>query len=101
MKFHTRTLQNHSITSEMTEPIPGKPVLVPVVRLLWAAALVLPTFVAQASVVFTSLYSFSAGNDGAEPNCRLWCRAATAIFMALATPAAALAPASKSAATGR
>jgi uncharacterized repeat protein (TIGR03803 family) len=36
-------------------------------RLLWAAALVLPALGAQAGVVFTSLHSFG-GNDGAHPN---------------------------------
>ncbi len=36
-------------------------------RLLLAAALVLPAFGAQAGVVFTSLYSFTGTNDGANP----------------------------------
>ncbi|HUD47524.1 MAG TPA: choice-of-anchor tandem repeat GloVer-containing protein [Candidatus Baltobacteraceae bacterium] len=35
--------------------------------MLWAAALVLPALVTQADVVFTCLYSFSGGNDGANP----------------------------------
>jgi len=40
-------------------------------RLLWAAALVLPAFGAQAAVVFTSLYSFTGTNDGANPRAAL------------------------------
>ena len=35
---------------------------------LWAAALALPVFGAQAGITFTSLYSFSGGNDGYSPN---------------------------------
>ncbi|SPE52943.1 exported hypothetical protein [Verrucomicrobia bacterium] len=38
-----------------------------VLPLLWAAAPVLPAFGAHAAVVFTSLYSFAGGNDGANP----------------------------------
>jgi uncharacterized repeat protein (TIGR03803 family) len=44
---------------------PMKPNLALLLRLLWAAALVLPAINAQAEVVFTSLYSFTNGNDGA------------------------------------
>ncbi len=52
----------------MTEPVSGrKPVLALLMRLLWAAALVLPVFGAQGAVVFTSLYSFTGTNDGAIP----------------------------------
>ena len=48
----------------MTEPVPGrKPVLALLMRLLWAAALVLPAFGAQAAVVFTNLYSFGSVQD--------------------------------------
>jgi uncharacterized repeat protein (TIGR03803 family) len=36
-------------------------------RLLWAAALVLPAFGTQAGVVFTNLHSFTGTNDGANP----------------------------------
>jgi uncharacterized repeat protein (TIGR03803 family) len=51
----------------MTEPVAGrKPVLALLMRLLWAAALALPVFGAQAAVVLTTLYSFS-GDDGASP----------------------------------
>jgi uncharacterized repeat protein (TIGR03803 family) len=35
-----------------------------VMRLLWAVFLVLPVFGARAGVVFTTLYSFTNGNDG-------------------------------------
>jgi uncharacterized repeat protein (TIGR03803 family) len=45
----------------------NKPILALLMRLLWAAALVLPAFGAPAGVVFTSLYSFSGTNDGANP----------------------------------
>jgi uncharacterized repeat protein (TIGR03803 family) len=40
-------------------------------RLLWAAVLVLPVFGAQAAVVFASLHSFTGTNDGAYPNAGL------------------------------
>ena len=36
-------------------------------RLLWAAALVLPALGAQAGVALTTLYSFTGGDDGANP----------------------------------
>jgi uncharacterized repeat protein (TIGR03803 family) len=36
-------------------------------RLLWATVLVQPAFGASAGVVFTSLYSFTGANDGANP----------------------------------
>jgi uncharacterized repeat protein (TIGR03803 family) len=39
----------------------------PVLGLLWAAALALPAFAAQAGVVFTNLYSFTNGVDGKCP----------------------------------
>ena len=52
----------------MTKPLLGrKPVLALLMRLLWAAVLALPVFGVQAGVVFTSLYSFTGGNDGANP----------------------------------
>jgi uncharacterized repeat protein (TIGR03803 family) len=40
-------------------------------RLLWAAALVLPALGAQAAAVLTTLYSFTDTNDGANPNAGL------------------------------
>jgi len=43
-----------------------KPVLAVLMRLLWAAVLLLPTFGAHAGVVSTSLYSFT-GTNGATP----------------------------------
>ena len=53
----------------MTEPVHGrKPVLAQLTRLLWAALLVGQVFGAQAGVVFTTLYSFTGGNDGDNPN---------------------------------
>ncbi len=52
----------------MTEPVRGrKPVSALLMRLLWAAALVLPAPGASAGVIFTSLYSFTGTNDGASP----------------------------------
>lgn len=52
----------------MTGRVPArKPVLALLMRLLWATALVLPAFGAQAGVVFSSLYSFTGTNDGATP----------------------------------
>ena len=56
----------------MTEPVSGrKPVLALLMRLLWAAALVLPAFGAQAGVVFTSLHSFQVFTNGANPDAGL------------------------------
>ena len=52
----------------MTEQVPGrKPVLALLMRLLWAAVLVLPAPGASAGVIFTSLHSFTGTNDGANP----------------------------------
>ena len=52
----------------MTESVPGrKPVLALLMRLLWAAVLVLPAFGTEAGVVFTNLHSFTGTNDGANP----------------------------------
>jgi uncharacterized repeat protein (TIGR03803 family) len=45
----------------------NKPILALLIPLLWAAVLVLPAFGTQAGVVFTSLYSFTGTNDGANP----------------------------------
>jgi uncharacterized repeat protein (TIGR03803 family) len=62
------TLHIGSRTCATTELLPGrKPVLALLMRLLWAAALVLPAFGAWAGVVFTNLYSFTGTNDGANP----------------------------------
>jgi uncharacterized repeat protein (TIGR03803 family) len=44
-----------------------KPVLALPIRLLWAAALVLSAFGAQAGVVWTNIYSFTGGYNGANP----------------------------------
>jgi uncharacterized repeat protein (TIGR03803 family) len=56
----------------MTEPVAGrKPVLALLMRLLWAAALVLPAFGAKAAVVFTTLHSFQAFPNGANPQAAL------------------------------
>ncbi len=52
----------------MTERAAGrKPVLAPLVRLICAAALVLPAFVTQAGVVLTTLHSFQVCPNGANP----------------------------------
>jgi uncharacterized repeat protein (TIGR03803 family) len=52
----------------MTTPMPGgKPLSALLIRLLCAAASVLPAFGAQAGVVFTTVYSFTGGEDGANP----------------------------------
>jgi uncharacterized repeat protein (TIGR03803 family) len=51
----------------MAKPVSGrKPVLPLLMRLLWAAAFVLPAFCAQAAVVLTSLHSFDS-RDGINP----------------------------------
>jgi uncharacterized repeat protein (TIGR03803 family) len=55
-----------------TEPLPGrKPFLTLLMRLLCAAALVLAAFGVSAAGVFTTLYSFTGGNDGASPQAGL------------------------------
>ena len=68
MNSKLTTLHNVSRICEMTEPVPdGKPVLARLMRLVWAAVLVLPAFGTQAGVVFTNLHSFTGTNDGANP----------------------------------
>jgi uncharacterized repeat protein (TIGR03803 family) len=87
MKTQFTTLHNESRTCVMTGPVGGtkplfalpirssafslqplafpmKPVLALLMRLLWAAALVLPVFGAQASVVFTTLHLFQGFSNG-------------------------------------
>ena len=71
-KTQLTIFHNASRTCEMTRPVSGrKPVLALLMRLLWAAALVLPAFGAQAGVVFTSLHSFQALTNGANPEAGL------------------------------
>jgi uncharacterized repeat protein (TIGR03803 family) len=61
-------LQNGSKTRAIAKPVPGwKPVLALMMRWIWAAVMVLPSFGASAGVVFTNLYSFTGINDGANP----------------------------------
>jgi uncharacterized repeat protein (TIGR03803 family) len=68
MKTQLTTLHNGSRTYAMIGPVLGrKPVLGLLIRLLWAAALVPPTFGAQAGVVFTSLHSFQVFYNGENP----------------------------------
>jgi uncharacterized repeat protein (TIGR03803 family) len=82
MKTHVTTFHNGSGICAMTEPLPGrKPVLaLPIQpsafsleplaflkRLLWAAALMLPAFGAQAGVVLTTLHSFQFFPNGENP----------------------------------
>ncbi len=68
MKTQRTTLHNGSRTCAMTAPAPARrPVLALLVRLLSAAALVLPAFGAQAGVALTNLYSFQGFTDGAAP----------------------------------
>ena len=72
MKTNLKALADGSGTCETTGPVLGtKPVLALLMRLLWAAALALPAFRAQAGVVFTSLYSFTGAIDGASPRAGL------------------------------
>jgi uncharacterized repeat protein (TIGR03803 family) len=56
----------------LSDPALGRvPGLALLMRLFWAAALVLTTLGAQARVVFTSLYSFTCTKDGANPRAAL------------------------------
>src|SRR5258707_1098093 len=53
----------------VTGPVPGSRwPLAPLIALLWTAALVLPAFGAQASVVLTTLHSFAPWMNGANPS---------------------------------
>jgi uncharacterized repeat protein (TIGR03803 family) len=68
METQFTTPHNKSGTCAMTEPASGrKPVLALFIRLLWAAALVLFSFGAQAGLVVTTLHSFTGTNDGQNP----------------------------------
>jgi uncharacterized repeat protein (TIGR03803 family) len=68
MKTQLTTLHNGSSTCVRTGPELGRqPVLAPLIRILCAAGFVLSAFGAQAGVIFTSLYSFTGTNDGANP----------------------------------
>jgi uncharacterized repeat protein (TIGR03803 family) len=68
MKTQLTILHNGSRTCAMTKPVSRrKPVLALLIRLLWAAALVLPAFGVQAAVVLTTLHSFELGPNGANP----------------------------------
>ena len=68
MKTQKTTIQNKPKTRAMTERVTARnPILALLLRLLWAAALVLHTSRAQAGVVFTTLHSFTANSDGAAP----------------------------------
>ena len=68
MKTHLTTLHNESRTCAMTQPVAGrKPALALLMRLLCAAALVLPAFGAKAAVVLTTLHSFGVFTNGATP----------------------------------
>jgi len=72
MKVHLTTLHVGRRTCAMTEPVSGRqPVLALLIRLLWLAVLVLPSFGTEAAVVFTSLYSFQVSPTGANPSAGL------------------------------
>ena len=49
----------------------NRPILALLLRLLWAAAVVLPIFGARADVILTTLHSFTGANDGAYPQAEL------------------------------
>jgi uncharacterized repeat protein (TIGR03803 family) len=72
IKTQLTILRNGRRTCEITGPVPGrKPGLAPLMRLLWAAALVLPLSGAQAGVALTTLHSFQVFNNGAQPSAGL------------------------------
>jgi hypothetical protein len=80
MKNLTKTFRDGIRTSAKTGPVPGeKPTLF--IRLILTVVFVLTAFGMQADVVFTSLYSFTGGNDGAYPEAGL-VQDSAAIFMA-------------------
>jgi uncharacterized repeat protein (TIGR03803 family) len=68
METQIATLHNDTRTCEMTGPVlGGKPALALFMRLLLAAALVLPALGAQAGVVLATLHSFHVFANGAYP----------------------------------
>jgi hypothetical protein len=55
MNTQFSTPQKENGTCAMSEPVAGtKPVSAPLMRLLWAAALVLPAFGAEGGVIYTN-----------------------------------------------
>jgi|ERR1039458_8279362 uncharacterized repeat protein (TIGR03803 family) len=69
---HLPSLHDRKGTSAMTEPVSGRtPLLILLIRLFWAAVLVLPTFDAQAAIFFTTLHSFQVATNGANPEAGL------------------------------
>jgi len=68
MRNQFTTLHDENRTCATTGPVPGRrPVLALLMRLLWAAALVLPPFGASADVVLTTLHSFGLFFNGENP----------------------------------
>jgi uncharacterized repeat protein (TIGR03803 family) len=68
MKTQFATIQNGRGTSAITKPgRERRPGLALRLWLLWAAALLLPTFCAEARAVFTSLHSFQVSTNGVSP----------------------------------
>jgi uncharacterized repeat protein (TIGR03803 family) len=71
LKIRTAAGHKENIICENTGLLAGrKPVLVRLIRLLWAAALLLPALGAHAGVIYTNLHSF-ASTDGAYPQAGL------------------------------
>jgi uncharacterized repeat protein (TIGR03803 family) len=68
MKTRFTMRYNEHGTCAITEPLPNRKPGSAFMLVLWTAALVLPVVGAQGGVVFTSLYSFTGGNDGYSPN---------------------------------
>src|ERR1039458_2345721 len=69
MKTQLTILDNGSRTFAMTKPVSGRnSVLALLMRLLWAAVLVLPVFGAQAGAVVTTLHSFQVFPNGEHPS---------------------------------
>jgi len=72
MKPQIKTHHDKIGTSEMTKPVRGrKPISAQLMEWLWTAAFALSAYGAQAGAVFTSLYSFTGTNDGANPQAGL------------------------------
>jgi uncharacterized repeat protein (TIGR03803 family) len=68
MKAEFATRRQGSRTSEMAGAVSaGRLLLLLLRRLLWTTVLTLPVFAAHAGAVFTNLYSFTNGMDGAYP----------------------------------
>jgi len=67
MKMTCLQIQKHIVALGAGLLLKNSPVSAPLMRLLWAAAAVLPTLGVKAAVVFTTLHAFQVFTNGASP----------------------------------